>query len=97
MKSVIFRPEAARDVVQVFDWYEQQEVGLGLEFRDELGVVIERIRERPQAFPVIEQETRRARLRRFPYSVLFRELADALVVVGMFHARRAPTAWGARS
>ncbi len=96
MKSVIFRPEARRDALEAFWWYERQRAGLGAAFRDELERTVARIRENPKAYAVLWRETRRARLRRFPYAVFYREYADALVVVAVLHGRRDPNAWRRR-
>lgn len=90
MKRVIFRPEARRDALEAHRWYERQAPVLGIQFQDELKATIDRIGETPRAFPVLWRDTRRARLRRFPYSVFFREYEEALVVVAVLHGRRDP-------
>ena len=97
MKQVIFRREARRDALEAYAWYEEQEPGLGAEFRTELDAAVARVRLTPEAFPVVYRHARRARLKRFPYGVLFREVDDVLVLVAIFHARRSPTAWGRRA
>ena len=50
MKQVIFRREARADVLEAYRWYEEQEFGLGAEFRTELRATIERIRGRPLSY-----------------------------------------------
>ncbi len=90
MKRVIFRPEARRDALEAYRWYEAQTPGLGGEFREELEATITGICDAPTAFPVMLRDTRRARLRRFPYGVFFREYGEAIVVVAVFHGRRDP-------
>lgn len=90
MKQVIFRPEARRDALEAHRWYEAQAPGLGAQFRDELEATLEGICETPTAFPVLLRDTRRARLRRFPYGVFFREYDETVVVVAVLHGRRDP-------
>ena len=74
MKQVIFRREARADVREAYRWYEEQESGLGAEFRTELRAAIERIRERQLSCRVLHRETRRARLKRFPIRSLLSRL-----------------------
>ena len=96
MKRVIFRREARADALEAYRWYENKEVGLGADFRSELSAAIQRIRESPTAYRVLHRDTRRARLRRFPYGVFSREYAEAIVVVAVLHTRRHPKRWKQR-
>lgn len=91
MKRVIFRREARADALEAYRWYEMQDAGLGMDFRNELGAAIQRIRENPTAYRVLHRNTRRARLRRF-----YREYTDAIVVVAVLHTRRHPRRWKQR-
>ena len=91
MKRIVFRPAARTDVLYVYRWYERQRAGLGIQSREQLDAALERIRGRPQAFPVAYRGLRRARLHRFPYLVFFREVdPDLLAVIAVFHARNDP-------
>jgi plasmid stabilization system protein ParE len=96
MRRVIFRREGRQDVLEAYRWYERQRAELGVEFRDELEAVLDRIVKTPEAYPVVHRETRRARLRRFPYGVFYRVLDDAIVVIAVMHARRDPSSWKRR-
>ena len=90
MKRIVLRAEAEREALDAYEWYEGQREGLGLEFRDALDATLRDVAEQPQAFPVMLRDTRRARLKRFPYAVFYREHDDALIVVAVFHGRRDP-------
>jgi plasmid stabilization system protein ParE len=96
VKQVIFRREARADALEAYRWYEQQEPGLGAEFREELRATIQCIRDNAKGYRVLLRETRRARLKRFPYGVFFREFPDALVIVAVMHTRRHPKRWQRR-
>ena len=93
MSSLIFRPAAAADVEEAYQWYELQRSGLGEEFLLAVGAIAEAILARPEQYPVIHRETRRALLRRFPYSVFYRTAQDRIVVIACFHASRDPRRW----
>ena len=97
MTSVIFRPAADADVAEAFVWYEQQRRGLGEEFRTELRAALGRIVENPKSFQEIYRQTRRVPLRRFPYSLFYREYPGLIVIIACMHGRRNPRRWRSRS
>jgi plasmid stabilization system protein ParE len=90
LKSLIYRPEAAADVRAAFDWYEQQREGLGAEFLAELARAEQIAQTSPLSYRIVRRDTRRVMLRRFPYQLFFRLVADVVVVVACFHGRRSP-------
>jgi len=95
-RHVVIRPEAAGDIEDGYNWYEQAKLGLGEEF---LAAVRERLDSaiaRPEQFPVVHRSIRRALLHRFPYSLLYRVEPEAILVVAVFHAKRDPGVWRAR-
>ncbi len=69
--AVAFRPQALTEIQSARVWYDAQRVGLGREFEDEVGVVVELLAKAPLLFPVTHQATRRALVRRFPYGLFF--------------------------
>jgi len=69
VKPPIFRPAAAADVEEAYEWYEHQRVGLGDEFLAAVSTLIQSLETYPEGFPVVYRQTRRANLRRFPYSL----------------------------
>jgi plasmid stabilization system protein ParE len=95
-RTVVFRPQAEDEVLEVRQWYEAKRSGLGQEFGQELDALVERIAERPLAFPRVHHETRRAVLRRSPYAIYFRLAADVVVVLAV-HGRQHPSRWRRRS
>jgi len=90
---VAFRPEARIEALEAKAWYEQQSVGLGLEFARALDAAIASAIRTPEAHPQMLDECRRVLLRRFPYSVIFRPRDSELLIVAVFHHRREPGTW----
>lgn len=88
--NLIVRPFAAAELEEAYDWYENQRPGLGEEFIDAVARVFLSIQENPCRYPVIHRETRRAVVRRFPYSILCRLMDDDVNVVACFHGSRDP-------
>ena len=96
MKRVVIWPQAAREALRAFHWYEQEREGLGGEFLREVDGVLELTRGRPSAGRPIGSRTRRALLRRFPYLVLYVVEPDRLVITGILHTHMHPRRWADR-
>jgi toxin ParE1/3/4 len=97
VNSLQFRPEAAADLEEAVVWYESQRQGLGVEFLERTKDVLARIQRNPNQFPVVLRETRRAMLKRFPYSVFFRILSGNVLIVAVMHFRQSPRRWKRRT
>ena len=86
--------EARQELRSAAAHYDQAGTGLGAAFTAELKARLERIRENPRMYPVVTAPgIRRARLTRFPYSILFVETADAIEVIAIAHHRRREYYW----
>jgi len=96
MRKIVFRQQARRELDEAGDWYEQERVGLGLEFFAEIERLLHRVSGNPEQFPILFRSTRKAVARRFPYCVYFRERNQHIVVVAVFHSARNPAAWKSR-
>jgi len=95
--KLIVPPAAATDIEDAYRWYRDRGSELGARF---LGAVREagsRIIENPDGYPVFYREARRIRLRRFPYSLLYRLYPTSVVIVACLHGRRDPVRWKARA
>jgi plasmid stabilization system protein ParE len=97
MKRVIVEDEARDEVREACAWYEGRRAGLSLDLIDEVDATLRAVSERPGSFPVVGRGARRALVRRFPYLVLFVELDDQVVVIGVFHTARQPSSWMRRA
>jgi hypothetical protein len=75
-RRIAFRSAARAEFDEASDWYERQRVGLGAEFIAAVQETLDRISAAPEAHSPVFNDTRRALVRRFPYSVLYRAEAD---------------------
>lgn len=96
-RRFIVRPLAEADLEEAASWYDEEQAGLGSRFLNDVDQVFGRIRERPQQFPVVSGDIRRALLRTFPYALYFRETDETIRVLAVLHLRRRPGLWRARS
>jgi plasmid stabilization system protein ParE len=95
-KPIVFRREAQAEFDEAFDWYSEQLAGLGLDFLDCVADVLERIGSMPESYQIVFEDVRRAVVRKFPYSVLYRIETDRIVVLAVFHSKRDPKSWQSR-
>jgi plasmid stabilization system protein ParE len=93
----IYRPAAAADIGRAYAWYENERKGLGEEFLTEVNATARLVLERPETYPVIVRQTRRALVHRFPYGLFYRVLGDTVVFVACFHTSQNPALWRRRS
>jgi plasmid stabilization system protein ParE len=64
-------PRADLDIESVFQWYENEQQGLGLEFLDELRATYGRVIDGPLKYKELRSGIRRALVKRFPYAIYF--------------------------
>ncbi|MDH3599975.1 MAG: type II toxin-antitoxin system RelE/ParE family toxin [Candidatus Tectomicrobia bacterium] len=94
---IVLRPEARVEFDEAFDWYEQQRPGLGVDFVEHVQEVLGRLSAKPELYAQVFQDIRRAVVQRFPYSVFYKVEPQQVVVVAVFHSRRDPKIWQART
>ena len=94
---LVSAPEADLEIEGAFEWYENEQTGLGREFLNELRRAYNRIVKGPLKYPIIRLNTRRARLKRFPYAVYFAAENEPVVVLAVLHTSRDPAEWQRRS
>ncbi|MGH9948666.1 MAG: type II toxin-antitoxin system RelE/ParE family toxin [Pyrinomonadaceae bacterium] len=96
-RSFDLLPAAEHEANDAFDWYESEQVGLGDRFRTELKLTLKRIISSPLQYAVVHgSDIRRAGIKRFPYSVIFRLENDSVLVLAIFHEKRNPIIWRGR-
>ncbi len=94
---IVLRPEAQTDLLEARDWYEQQRPGLGEAFLERVDQMFSRIRDMPELYAGVLRDVRRGKLRKFPYVVYYRVLADRIEVIGLLHGSRDPKVWQDRA
>jgi len=94
---LVSKPEADLDIEAAFQWYENEQADLGLEFLDQLRATYNSIVEGPFKYPHLRSGIRRALLKRFPCGVYFAVEMRSIVILAVLHASRDPAEWQRRT
>ena len=92
---------AEDELADAASWYEAKQPGLGVSLLELIDQAVERIRSsvlpsNPVPGVTRNKNARRVLLRRFPYSIVFYEHADEIVIVAFAHSSRRPGYWRSR-
>ncbi len=90
---VVPHREAEAELTAALERYEQWSPGLGRDFLDEFEAGIQRIREHPEAWPVLRGEARRYLLRRFPFGLVYAIRPGEIYLIAVMHLKRRPFYW----
>jgi len=94
--KIEFMPLAKIEFADAIDYYNDQREGWGDVLAFELNAMIEQIAFLPEAGVKVARRTRRRRLKRFPYGILYQRHAEIILIVAITHIKRRPNAWKSR-
>ena len=84
----------ARDEIEDASNYLEREVeGLGVRFRREIRLTLERIRRYPNSWAIERGDVRRCFVHKFRYKVLYSVESDHIFVIAVAHQHRKPDYW----
>lgn len=92
-RAVRLHPEAVAEARAAAQWYRERSASAADAFLAELDRAVEEITKSPEMWPRHLRGTRRFVLRRFPFSVVYREVSGIIEVVAIAHGRRKPGYW----
>jgi plasmid stabilization system protein ParE len=100
-KALRIHQLAEDELADAAAWYEAKQPGLGTSMLELIDQAVERIRSgvlpsSPAPGVTKAKNARRVLLRRFPYSIVFYEREDQIVIVAFAHSSRRPGYWRSR-
>lgn len=96
MKYVDFHELAEKELLDSRDYYDNLIFGLGKKFILEVEHIINRIRNNPLAFPIYFNNYRKAFLRKFPYSIIYKDDGSRVFILAVAHQKRRPKYYAGR-
>jgi toxin ParE1/3/4 len=98
VKPLVIHTETEAEVRAAVAYYEGQREGLGRDFLQEFESAVARIRRVPQVFGLVDdQGTRKHRFHRFPYTIYYVELDEAIWIAAVAQQKRRPGYWSGRN
>lgn len=91
--QVLLIPAAAQDLEAIKQSYDQLRTDLGTRFVQNFAEILESIRSSPESFDPVDQQHRRAFVRRIPYVIDFTVQPEMILVVAVVHGSRRPDTW----
>ncbi|MBA3829737.1 MAG: type II toxin-antitoxin system RelE/ParE family toxin [Taibaiella sp.] len=88
--KIELRPLAAFEIIEAYDWYEQQSPGLGAALLNELDIFYNTLLANPYIYSYYDKPVREGRLNRFPYQVVYEVFDTAIVIYSIFMAKQDP-------
>lgn len=95
--DVDFLQAAEAEFREAISYYNGESEGLGFEFAAEVRRATRRIVDFSEAWAPLSERTRRCRLKRFPYGLIYQiRPGPKILIVAVMHLRRDPTSWHRR-
>lgn len=96
MKPVRFLQSAHRDIRREKSYYRNIDPELARRFQSAVEVTVKAIAIQPLAMQILDHEVRRWPLETFPHGVLYRDEAEFILVLAVFHPSQVPEKWQER-
>jgi len=93
LPELLLHPDAMSEAAAARVWYEERNPAAASALVREVDHAVAAILDSPNRWPRYFGETPRFLLKRFPYSVVYRQLGNAVQIIAIAHARRRPGYW----
>jgi len=97
LKPVRLRSEAELEIEDAFEYYRRQSPDAAARFLNEIGKSLKKIQTDPYLYPLYTKNTRRRVLGSFPFSVIYQEKEDVILIIAIAHAKRREGYWMKRT
>src|SRR5690348_7894247 len=94
--EIDIHPHAVTEARQAYRWYLRRSRSAARRFQAALEAALMQIAQSPDRWPTYLLGTHYRLLRRFPFILVYRQVAGRLQVVAVAHAKRRPGYWKRR-
>lgn len=90
--DILFHPKAEKEYLEAYDWYEQQQKGLGARFEHFIEKQLHKIKLHPEFYPIKHLALRECKTELFPYLIIYKlyEEKSVIYITAIFHTSRNP-------
>ncbi len=93
---IAFGSKVEADLMESYDYYEQQLNGLGAEFLLSVEAVLYQIERSPLHFQKVYKNKRKVNLKRFPFGIFYVVSKETVLILAIIHLTRDPKTWKSR-
>lgn len=93
MKTYKFLKAASIEVEESRSFYDEERLGLGAEFIDEIDATMYEVCKQPEIWRNVTPNIKRKSIDRFPFVVYYAIEEDCILVVAVAHQKRRPGYW----
>lgn len=83
-------PLAALEIIEAYDWYEEQRENLGADFLNELDNFYESLYTNSLTYSFYDEPVRNGKINRFPYNVVYEIIEGTIVIYSVFMSKQDP-------
>ena len=95
-KPVEYLPAARLELEESAAWYEEHEPGVGERFLEAVKATERQLQHDPMLGTTYYRQTRKWRVKGFPFNLVHRAEAGRILVVAVAHGKRRPGYWQRR-
>ena len=88
--TIEVQQEAIWEMQEAFEWYQEQQEGLGYAFLEEIESCYQKLSDHPQHYTAINERYRRIKTNRFPYLLIYEIENSQVIIISTHHAKRKP-------
>lgn len=90
--QLIFHPEAEKEYLEAYQWYEQEKKGLGERFEKMVEQRLQQILLNPENYGISKTYYRETSTNIFPYTIVYKpnKKKKLIYIVAIYHAKRNP-------
>ncbi len=93
LKPIRLRSETEQEIEDAFEYYRRQSPDAAVRFLNAITQSIRKIQNNPRLYPSYTKNTRRRILGSFPFSVIYQEKEEVILIVAIAHAKRREGYW----
>ncbi len=94
--NVVILPEAEAELQDAVEYYDSKGTDLGDRLMEAYFRALDRIRDFPHVHPKGRLKTRKCKLQRFPYTLVYLIGGELIIVYALAHQSRKPGYWRGR-
>lgn len=91
--NILFLELAEQEFYDSQDYYEEQQLNLGVRFKKEIYSTLKRIQKFPNMYVKVRNDVRKCVVNKFPFNVLYSIEEDHILIIAVAHHHRRPDYW----